>query len=315
MASNIEVIILTKDEELNIRQSLGSVIEWADAVHVIDSESSDRTREIAETMGANVVLKPWLGYAQQRNWAFDTLDLKADWLFVLDADEAILPELRDELLKIAAKPLDQVREAGFHVNRYFIFLGKRIRHCGYYPSWMLRFFKRGHGRYEDREVHEHILVDGPTAFLKGHMEHFDRRGIEAYMAKHNHYSTLEAKEIVRQGDKIERGTLPARLFGSPLERHRWIKYYIYPRLHAKWMFRFLFMYIVRLGFLDGLTGFRFCLFISAYEMLVALKIIELKQQDRERADDAETFAEREPAPARLPAPEEVTAPEEVANAP
>ena len=128
------------------------------------------------------------------------------------------------------------------------------------------------------------------------------------MAKHNHYSTLEAREIVRQGDNIERGTLPAKLFGSPLERHRWIKYYVYPRLHAKWFFRFLFMYIFRLGFLDGLTGFRFCLFISAYEMLVALKIIELKQQEREN--------ETAPAATDAPSPErEIVAPEEVANVP
>jgi hypothetical protein len=141
------------------------------------------------------------------------------------------------------------------------------------------------------------------------MEHFDRRGIEAYMAKHNHYSTLEAKEIVRQGEDIERGMLPAKLFGNPLERHRWIKYHVYPRLHAKWLFRFLFMYVFRLGFLDGLTGFRFCLFISAYEMLVALKIIEIKQQDR--ANEAAS------GPMELPAAEreEIVAPEEVANAP
>ena len=197
---------------------LRSVTGWADAVHVVDSESTDATREIAERAGANVVIRPWLGYARQKNWALDNLPLKADWVFILDADEAILPELRDELLAIARRPVDEVREGGFHINRYFIFLGRRIRHCGYYPSWNLRFFKRGRARYEEREVHEHMLVDGETGYLKGHMEHYDRRGLEAYMAKHNVYSTLEAREIVRSERGEGGGDLRPSPFGGPLAR-------------------------------------------------------------------------------------------------
>ncbi len=277
--SNIEVVIPTFNEAINLPHALASVAEWADAVHVVDSESTDATRAIAGSYGANTVIRPWLGYARQKNWALDHLDLKADWIFILDADEAILPPLRDEILAIATRPLDQTREAGFHVNRYFIFLGRRIRHCGYYPSWNLRFFKRGRARYEEREVHEHMIVDGPTGYLRGHMEHYDRRGIHEYMAKHNTYSTLEAKEIVRGMRDGHRGTLDAKLFGDPLQRRRWIKHYVYPRLPMKWLFRFLFMYVLRLGFLDGVTGFRFCLFLSAYELLISLKIIELRQAD------------------------------------
>ena len=278
--SNIEVFIPTLNEEKNLPFALRSVMDWADAVHVVDSGSTDRTRDIAKEMGANVVVQEWLGYARQKNWALDHLPFKSDWIFVLDADEAILPELRDELVAIASRPLDQTTQDGFYINRYFIFLGKRIRHCGYYPSWNLRFFKRGKARYEDREVHEHMIVDGATGYLKGHMEHNDRRGLEAYMAKHNRYSTLEAAEIVRQKGAIESGSIDAKLFGDPLQRRRWIKHSIYPKLPAKWVFRFLFMYILRLGFLDGLTGLRFCLFISAYELLISLKIVELQQQQR-----------------------------------
>src|SRR5690606_23044415 len=214
--SNIEIIIPTFNEELNLPHALASVMDWADAVHVVDSESTDRTREIAQQAGANAVIRPWLGYAKQKNWALDNLPLKADWVFILDADEAILPELRDELLAIARRPVDDVGESGFHVNRYFIFLGKRIRHCGYYPSWNLRFFKRGRARYEEREVHEHMLVDGPTGYLNGHMEHYDRRGLEAYMAKHNVYSTLEAREIVRAERGEGGGDLRPSVFAGPL---------------------------------------------------------------------------------------------------
>ena len=276
--SNIEVIIPVKNEEINLPFALASVQEWADRVWVIDSESTDKTCEIAKDAGAELVVKPWLGYAKQKNWALDTLDLKADWIFFLDADEAILPELRDELLAIASKDVDKVNESGFNINRYFIFLGKRIRHCGYYPSWNVRFFKRGKARYEEREVHEHMVVDGETSYLKGHMEHYDRRGLELYMAKHNHYSTLEAIEILQQATTKDE-TIDAKLFGSAQQRRRWIKRHIYPRLPARWLFRFFWMYLLRLGFLDGINGLRFCLFISSYELLISLKTVELQQEE------------------------------------
>jgi glycosyltransferase involved in cell wall biosynthesis len=283
-ASNVEVIIPTFNEEVNLLHALDSVLGWADAVHVVDSESIDRTRAIAEERGANVVVRPWLGYARQKNWALDNLPLAADWIFILDADEIILPELRDELLAVAAGGGDaEAAHDGYYVNRYLIFLGKRIRHCGYYPSWNLRFFRRGRARYEERAVHEHMIVDGSTGRLRGHMEHHDRRGLEAYTAKHNRYSTLEAQEMVRLRREGRQGELDAKLFGNPLERRRWIKQHLYPRLPARWLFRFLYMYVLKLGVLDGLTGLRFCQFISAYELLISLKIKELEQAEREAA--------------------------------
>ncbi len=294
--SNIAIIMIACNEAKNIEFSLGSVVGWADQVFVVDSGSKDETVALAQSLGATVVHQPWLGYAKQKNWAIDRLPITADWAFILDADEAILPELRDELLAISTAPPDSAAAEGFYVNRYFIFLGKRIRHCGYYPSWNLRFFRRGKARYEEREVHEHMVVDGRVAYLKGHMEHYDRRGLEVYMDKHNKYSTLEAREIVRvmRGGAAQ-GGLDARLFGNPLQRRRWIKHAVYPRLPAKGLFRFLYMYVLKLGFLDGLAGLRFSIFISAYEMLIGLKIIELLQEERELALRA-----RAPAPAPRP---------------
>ncbi len=277
--ANIEIIIPGKNEEINLPFALASVMEWADKVWVVDSESTDKTCEIARNAGAEVVVQPWLGYAKQKNWALDNLDFKADWIFFLDADEAILPELRDELLSVAAKPPDEVKESAYNINRYFIFLGKRIRHCGYYPSWNIRFFKRGKAQYEEREVHEHMVVEGVTGKLLGHMEHWDRRGLELYMEKHNRYSTLEAKEILQQANTTD-GTIDAKFFGNAQQRRRWIKRHIYPKLPARWVFRFLWMYFLRLGILDGMTGLRFCLFISSYELLISLKTVELKQQER-----------------------------------
>jgi len=109
------------------------------------------------------------------------------------------------------------------------------------------------------------------------MEHWDRRGLELYMEKHNHYSTLEAREILQQENKKDE-TIDAKFFGNPQQRRRWIKRNIYPKLPARWFFRFIWMYFLRFGFLDGVTGFRFCLFISSYELLISLKTVELKQE-------------------------------------
>ena len=276
--SNIEVIIPVRNEAINLPHALQSVCKWADKVWVVDSQSTDDTCDIAKKAGAEVVVQPWLGYAKQKNWALDNLPLKADWIFFLDADEAVLPELREEMLKVSTQPSEHVQESAFNINRYFVFLGKRIRHCGYYPSWNVRFFKRGMARYEEREVHEHMVVEGPTGHLHGHMEHWDRRGLEPYMAKHNHYSTLEAREILQQRNTAN-DTIDASLFGTAQQRRRWIKRHIYPKLPARWMFRFLWMYVLRFGFLDGLTGLRFCLFISSYELLISLKTVELLQEE------------------------------------
>ncbi|MEM7229326.1 MAG: glycosyltransferase family 2 protein [Planctomycetota bacterium] len=280
----IDVMMITKNEALNVPYSLKALQGWTNKVFVVDSGSTDGTQDIARSLGAEVVHHDWPGYAKQKNWGLDNLPFESDWIFILDADEVILPELRDELLAVAKRKPDDVEHAGFHINRYFIFLGKRIRHCGYYPSWNLRYFRRGKARYEEREVHEHMVVDGSIGFLKGHMEHNDRRGLEDYIAKHNHYSTLEARETVRQLKDGDSGDIDAKFFGDPLQRRRWIKHKVYPKLPMKWLFRFGFMYILKLGILDGINGFRFCLLMSAYEQQIQLKILEILQNEQEAAE-------------------------------
>jgi len=288
--SNIEIVIPTFNEELNLGEAIKSVIGWADAVHIVDSESTDRTREIARQYGANCVIRPWLGYAKQKNWALNNLPLKADWVFILDADESITPALRDELLATASRPASSVAEAGFYVNRLTYFLGSAIRHCGYFPSYNLRFFKRGMARYEEREVHEHMIVDGPTGRLVHLMNHEDRRGLEHLIAKHNRYSTLEARELTR-----ERITNKAENAG-PLERgiatRRWLKRNVLPRLPLSGAWRFFYMYFFRLGFLDGVAGMRFCLLLSTYDLLISLKLAEIRalhiDEDAKKLSEAPT---------------------------
>jgi glycosyltransferase involved in cell wall biosynthesis len=274
--SNIEVVMIVRDEELNLTHTLPTITSWADRVWVVDSGSTDRTVEVARAAGCEVIHRDWLGYARQKNWAIDNLDIRAPWILILDADEAVTPQLREAICQIASRPVDSVPESAFHINRYFVFLGGIIRHCGYYPSWNVRLFKRGQARYEERDVHEHMVAHGPVGFVHGgDLEHNDRRPLEHYIAKHNRYSTLEARAIFMERFAVTANSLPARFFGGPLERRRWIKRQVYPNLPAKFAFRFLWMYLLKLGFLDGVTGWRFCLFISAYELQIEQKLLEL----------------------------------------
>jgi hypothetical protein len=161
-------------------------------------------------------------------------------------------------------------------------MGGVIRHSGYYPSWNVRFFKRGTARYEEREVHEHMLVDGPVGFIHQDLVHRDRRPLEHHIAKHNHYSTLEARAIFAQEQGHGQVGIAPRLFGDPLSRRRWFKYYVYPRLPFKFVARFVYMYVLKLGFLDGVAGFRFALFISSYELHIELKLTELRMHARQQ---------------------------------
>lgn len=281
--SNIEVLILTYNEEQNLPHALASVRGWASNVWVVDSGSTDATRRIAEEAGAKFVERPWLGYAQQKNWALDTLPFKSDWIFILDADEAITPELRKEILAVTAQLAEEVRASGYYVNRLFFFLGRPIRHCGYFPSYNLRFFKRGKARYEQREVHEHMIVDGPTDRLSSLMLHEDRRGLEHLIAKHNRYSTLEARELARQRWlSTEHETTPHE---RGIALRRWLKRHVLPRLPFSGVFRFFYMYVLRLGFLDGAAGLRFCTLLATYDRLISLKLAELRSLGADRAPD------------------------------
>src|SRR6476646_9277572 len=193
--SDVDVLIQTFNEEENLPHTLASLKGWVRHIFVVDSGSTDHTVEIATQYGATVVQHAWEGYAAQKNWALDNLPFESGWILILDADESVSDSLRAEIEGLVAKPIDSVREAGFYLNRVFIFMGRQIRHCGYFPSWNLRLFKRGKARYEDRMVHEHMIVAGPTGYLKHLLLHEDRRGLEHFFAKHNRYSTLEARAI------------------------------------------------------------------------------------------------------------------------
>lgn len=272
----LDVLIQTHNEQLNLPytlESLRAAGEFINRIFVVDSGSTDKTRQVAEQFGATFVYHEWQGYAAQKNWAIDNLPFESPWVLILDADEAVSPELREEIKAIVTRPLDQVSESAFHINRVFIFMGERIKHCGYFPSWNIRLFRRGHARYEQRLVHEHMIVTGKTGYLRHLLLHEDRRGLEHFIAKHNRYSTLEAEEIY-----AAREEWPGvhTFLTDRVSRRRYLKNRVLPYMPMPWVLRFFYMYIIKLGILDGRAGWYLCLFISSYEFFIRMKYTELR---------------------------------------
>lgn len=286
----IDVMIIAHNEALNLPYCLRSLQGWTRKVFVIDSGSTDGTPDVARSFGAEVFEHTWEGYARQKNWGLENLPIEADWLLIVDADESIPDALRRQFEAIASRPVDEVAENGFFVNRLTYFLGQPIRHCGYFPSWNMRFIKPDRGRYEDREVHEHVIIDDPVGYIKEPMLHNDRRGLEHYMAKHNRYSTLEARSIWRELSS-GRDTVEAVNVDKKTRQRRWLKRRVLPKLPMPELWRFLYMYFIQLGVLDGRIGFEFCRFISAYDYLLALKLRAIKRAARSADLDEELIAQ------------------------
>jgi len=289
----VDVLIQTHNEEPNLPHALKSVTGWVNRVFVLDSGSTDRTCEIARQMGATVVHHAWEGYARQKNWALDNLPWEAGWILIIDADESITPELEREISEIVTRPIESVEQNAFYLNRLLIFMGRGIRHCGYFPSWNCRLIKRGFARYEDRLVHEHMIVDGPSGYLKHLMLHEDRRGMEHFAAKHNRYSSLEAREIY---EAPEPWPGLKGFFTDRIKRRRYGKSRILPYLPVSWVWRFLYMYFIRLGFLDGLPGWHLCNFIASYELSIQLKVRELRRLHGRHASTSGGLSEPEGSP-------------------
>jgi glycosyltransferase involved in cell wall biosynthesis len=268
------VLIPTLDEELNLPDCLSSVA-WADEVFVVDSFSHDRTVEIARARRAEVVQHAFEGYSRQKNWALDTLPFRNEWVLIVDADERITPDLRCEIERLVGGDADS---DGYYLNRRFIFLGTWVRHAGWYPSWNLRLFRHRLGRYDNREVHEHLVLNGRAGYLQADLLHADQRGLEAFVARHNRYSTLEATARWKaESNAPDRARLPVSLLASPVHRKRFLRERIWPSLPAKPLVLFVYMYLVRRGFLDGRAGLALCVFHAFQEFMVGLKLAELRR--------------------------------------
>ena len=240
----VSVALVTKDEEKNIRDALNSVSD-AEEIVVVDSFSSDRTVEICREYTSRIFQHQWQGYAKQKQKAVDYC--KGPWVLILDADERLTPELRNEISRV----LEDTDCNGFYIPRKNFFLGRWIRHSGWWPDHTLRLFRKDKATLEDREVHEKVVVEGRFGYLKAPLEHYTYRTVSDFLRKMDNYSTLAAAEIRKRGD---RGLFPAL---------------------TRPFFTFIKMFIFRLGFLDGARGLILAVLYSYYTFSKYLKAWEI----------------------------------------
>ncbi len=275
-SADVAVVILTFNEEANVAQALRSVCGWARQVFVFDSFSTDRTLEIAQQFGCEVVQHRFEDYGKQRNAALDLLPIQAEWVFFLDADEWLPGDLKSE---ISARIAESPRENGFYAKRRFIWEGRWVRR-GYYPVWILRLFRRSKGRCEDRAVNEHITVEGEAGRLRADFMHEDHAGVDVWIAKHVRYAAREAEAI----DGIREGDVDATPFGSQAQRSRWLRHRVWnelPPLVRPFIY-FTYRTVIRGGVLDGPSALAYHVLQALwFPMLVDLKYLEMKRA-RER---------------------------------
>jgi glycosyltransferase involved in cell wall biosynthesis len=278
----VSVIVPVRNEARNLPRCLESLAGFGE-VYVLDSQSTDETVAIAQSHGAKVVQFHYVGgWPKKRQWAMDTLSLAYDWILLLDADEVLTPELAAEIRIALQDP---------HVDGYFIrlqmyFLGKVLRHCDA-SFWKLSLFRRGRGRFEcrlkdqdtsmaDIEIHEHVIVDGPTAKLRNALIHYNVDSLSRYVLKHNEYSNWEARVLLQLASDVqEDGQVTADLFGNQAQRRRWLKQNLY-HLPGSPILLFLYRYLFRLGFLDGVPGLIYCTFQAVQMFHSKAKIYELR---------------------------------------
>ncbi len=281
----ITVLIPVRNEARNLPRCLEALRDVGE-IYVLDSQSTDETCAIAESFGAKVIQFYYQGgWPKKRQWAIETLPIDYDWILLLDADEVLTPELGGEIRRAIENP----DVAGYRVCLQLYFLGKILRH-GDANFWKLSLFRKGRGRFEcrlkeqdasmaDMEIHEHVIVDGPTANLRHALVHHNADSLSRYIQKHNEYSNWEARVLLQPVP--ESGEMQASLFGTQAQRRRWLKRKFY-RLPGSPVLLFLYRYVFRLGFLDGIPGLIYCGFQAVQMFHSKAKIYELI---RERNDE------------------------------
>jgi glycosyltransferase involved in cell wall biosynthesis len=262
--SDLTIVIPALEEELHVGRCVHSVHELGRVV-VVDGGSGDRTREVALEHGAEVVENPWEGYAEQKNWALDHV-VGTDWVLFLDADERVTEAGRSEIRRaIAASDA-----AGYYLPRSYVFLGRTLKHAWWYPDYQLRLFRCDRGRYEERRVHEHVIVDGPVFNLHEPIVHENLKGLTAFVERHNRYSELEAAELSVPSSSRREGSFR----GNWADRRRALKDRVWFRVPGRPGVRFLWLYLVKGGFLDGRRGLLFCQLMAMYDFLIDAKLTE-----------------------------------------
>jgi glycosyltransferase involved in cell wall biosynthesis len=277
---SLSAIILTRNEEANLPNCLASLQTLNAEIFIVDSGSNDRTVEIAKKAGCQVFDHPFENQAKQLKWALQNLPIKTPWIVRLDADERLTPELAEELQQTLPKTPKEV--TGYQVKRRVFFMGKWMRHGGYYPTWLLRVWRTGIGTCEQRWMDEHIVLSqGKIANLNHDIIDENQKGLSFWVDKHNRYADREIKDLLTialepDDPLLKKGQL------SQASQRRWVKTNLYARspLFLRAFLYFLMRYTIGLGFLDGIEGLIFH-FLQGfwYRFLVDAKIYELRNRN------------------------------------
>jgi glycosyltransferase involved in cell wall biosynthesis len=284
----VSILLPVRNEAANLPRCLAA-LAWADEIFVVDSASTDGSQEIARRYGAQVVQFQFNGtWPKKKNWALENLPFTHPWVLIVDADEVLPPEAEGEIRERVTEANPTM--AGYWINRRFMFMGRWLRHA-YYPNWNLRLFQHRLGRYEkltdvdtqsgDNEVHEHVVVQGETGRLRCEMDHYAFPSVEVFVEKHNRYSNWEARVAL---DRFSRATSDRLQMGAVGWRRRLKLLSLH--LPCRGFLRFLYVYILQRGFLDGREGYYFARLHGIYEFLSAAKTYELKQRARREKENS-----------------------------
>lgn len=247
----VACVIITKNEERNIADCLASV-QWVDDIIVVDAESRDRTVELARASGAKVSVRPWPGFGLQKNFGME--QASTDWILILDADERVTAELREEITVCVSKWTPGAPVA-YRIPRKNFFYGAWVRGGGVYPDYQVRLFRRGLAQYNDVAVHENLLVEGEIGTLVGHLDHYTERRIQDHFKKFGLYTTLAAQEKAKKVRTV-----------------RWSDLVFRP------LVVFLKTYVLKNGFCDGVRGLIVCVFASMYTFVKYAKLWDVTRQ-------------------------------------
>lgn len=269
----ISVLILTKNESINIADCIHSC-RWSDDIVVFDSYSSDDTVELATSLGARVVQRQFDNYGAQRE-AARQVSYRYPWVLAVDADERPEPDLVDEIKRLVSQSATE--HVAYRMRRKDHFMGKWIKYSTLYPSWFIRLYRPDCIRYEPRSVHEYPIVAGSIGALNGHLQHFSfNKGLEEWFLKHCHYAALEAKENFNYLVEGKSNLAISKFFSSdPVQRRRVLKEFSV-RVPFRSTFRFLYSFVLRRGFLDGLAGYRYAKMLAVYEQMIVLNLQDLQ---------------------------------------
>jgi glycosyltransferase involved in cell wall biosynthesis len=275
----VTVVIPTRNEGRHLARCLEAIRRFSE-VYVVDSQSTDSTVEIGRAFGAEVVQFQYHGgWPKKRQWALDSLPFENDWVLLLDADEVLTADLCDEIGEAIRDP----NLIGYRVFLRINFLGRELRFGGS-GFWKLSLFRRGKGHFEcrlrdqdhsmsDIEVHEHVVVDGRVGKLRHSLPHHNVESLDRYLTKHNEYSNWEARVLLQATEQLDE--LSPTLFGNQAQRRRWLKKRFFG-LPGSPIFFFLYKYVLRLGFLDGVPGLIYCALQSTHFFHIKAKMYELR---------------------------------------